>query len=376
MYMRMRALLRPNRILASSLAFGFVFMTLLSVGTVRADTMTKPYFKVFGSDVFIGGGFNQGNTGSNCTTNYQYGGGGDPNSGGIFSFARDSGGKGAGGSSSQYGAFATGQIQGDSSGNGFYSGGAQGGAVSHSYSTFANTSASNWGGSFDGSISQSDCIPDYYARLSTYKTVGNWDATDGTPANGVFKATASGGPYTLVTKNTTINSGRSVTVYVDGNVYIDHNITYNLDNVDNVPKFAVVAKGSIYIDPGVTQLDGVFIAQPATADMSADDGDIWTCHGASSNQVLYSYPAFISACANKLVINGALIAKQVNLTRINGNLAGSNNNEDSLNNAKSSGNIAEVINFTPEMVIGGPFFNPPTVTNFKVQSLIGLPPIF
>jgi hypothetical protein len=365
-----------NRFMASCAVLTLILAVFASAGIARADTVTKPYFKAFGGDVFVGGAFNQDTTGTNCSTNYQYATTADPNAGGVFAFAKDSGGKGAGGASSQYGLVALGNVQGDGSGNGFYSGGSQAGAVSHSYATFANTSASSWGGGFEGGVPQSSCIPDYYGKLAAYKTTSTWNQSDSSPSAGVFKVSAGGGLYTLINQDTNIPVGRSVTVFVDGNVYINHNITVSLDRVDNVAKFALVAKGSIYIDPAVDRLDGLYIAQPAGTDMAADDGDIWTCHGANSDQVLYSYPAFIAACANKLTINGALIAKQVNLTRDNGNVSGASTSEDSLSSANGSNNIAEVINYTPAMVIGGPFFNPPTVSNYKVESLISLPPVF
>ncbi|HVX58599.1 MAG TPA: hypothetical protein VG964_02585 [Candidatus Saccharimonadales bacterium] len=375
--MRVLRFADANRILASGLSFGLVFTILLSTGVVRADTVTKSYFKAFGSDVFIGGAFDADASNSNCTANYQYATGADPDAGGIFAFAKDSGGKAAGGASSQYGAFALGDIQGDASGNGFYSGGAQAGSVSHSYSTFANTSASSWGGSFEGNVPQSSCIPDYYDKLSSYTSVSSWNQGDSTPPDGVFKATAPvGNPYTLINQDVNIRNGRSVTVYVNGNVYINHNITYTLNTVDDVPKFALVVKGSIYIDPAVSELDGLYIAQPAGTDLTADDGDIWTCHGANSDQVLYSYPAFIAACASKLTVNGSLVAKQVNLTRDNGNISSATTSEDALSAAQGSNNIGEVINYMPTMVIGGPFFNPETVNNYKVESLISLPPVF
>lgn len=373
----MRALYQPiSRLLFSGLACAFSMAVILSAGVARADTVTKPYFKAFGGDVFTGGAFNQGTGGDNCSTNYQYAGGGDPNAGGIFAFARDSGGKAAGGASSQHGAFALGDIQGNSSGFGFYSGGAQAGSVSRSYSTFANTSTTSWGGSFEGSVPQSSCIPDYYdlKKPSSTNALGG-GGLPAQPASGSYSA--SGSPYHLDDAGAVnIKPGVDVTIYVDGSVYIKNNITYTLDSVDNVPKFALIVKGSIYIDNNVSELDGVYIAQPTTNDMSSDDGDIWTCHGTSSTQVLYNNPALIAPCASKLTVNGALIAKQVNFTRDNGNVTSANTSEDSLSGANSSDNIGEVINYSPSMIIGGPFFNPKTVTNFKVESLVSLPPAF
>lgn len=368
-----------NRILASGLTFGLVFAALLSTGVVRADTITKPYFKTFGSDVFIGGAFNADISNSNCTNNYQSPAStspSDPDAGGIFALARDSG-SGYVGASGQYGVFGLGDIQGDSSGNGFYSGSAQGASVGHSYSTFANTSSSSWGGSFEGNVPQSNCIPDYYDKLSTYTSVSNWNQNNATPSDDVYKATApTGSPYTLINQDISVRNGRSVTIYVNGNVYINHNIIYSLNTVDDVPKFALVVKGSIFIDAGVTQLDGLYIAQPAGTDLSADDGDIWTCHGSTNDQVLYNNPALISECDKKLTVNGALIAKQVNLTRDQGDIGSASTAEDGLSVAQGSNNIAEVINYMPTMIMGGPFFNPETVNNYKVESLISLPPVF
>ena len=78
-----------------------------------------------------------------------------------------------------------------------------------------------------------------------------------------------------------------------------------------------------------------------------------------------------SACRTKLTLNGAVVAKQVNLLRSNGDVASATAGE-----ASSSGNIAEVFNFTPEMVIGGGFFNSAAVNQYKIESLISLPPVF
>lgn len=366
---------KPNRVLLSGLALGLVLTISLSSGIVRADTVSRPYFKTFGSDIFSGGAFTSSINDTSCSSNYQYANSANPDDGGIFAFAKDSSGKAAGGASSQYAAFATGPVQGTSgSGLGLYSGGSQAGSVSFNYSTFANNSGSSWGGSFDGSVPQSDCIPDYYDKLSAYKTTTSWSPSSSSPVSNVYTANSAGDSYTLLNQDMTITSGRSVTIYVNGNVYINHNISYNLDTVDDVPKFVLVAKGDIYIDPSVTHLDGFYIAQPATSDFAKDDGNIWTCHGASSDEVFYNYTALISACNNKLTINGALVAKQVVLTRVNGDIGNASTGEDSSGGAGN--NVAEVITYSPEMVIGGPFFNPPTVTNFKVESLISLPPVF
>ncbi|HEU5004989.1 MAG TPA: hypothetical protein VFT49_02815 [Candidatus Saccharimonadales bacterium] len=376
--MSKRQIVGLNRLLLSGLASLLLVATMSFGATASADTVTKSYFKSFGSDVFIGGAFNTSTKGNSCNANYQYATASNPNDGGVFAFAKDNGGKAAGGASSQYGAIALGPVQGNAGSSiGFYSGGAQAGSVSHSYTTFANTaSGSSWGGGFEGNVPQSSCIPDYYdLKIPKSPTALGAGGLPGAPTTGSYSATGS--PYHLDDGGAVnIAAGVQVTVFVNGPVYITHNITYTLDKVDNVPKFALIAKGSIYIDPSVSELDGVYISQPATSNFASDDGNIWTCHGATSDQVLYSYPAFLTACSNKLTVNGAFIAKQVILTRINGDVTGASTGEDNLGGALGSGNIGEVINYSPAMIMGGPFFNPSTTNTYKVESVTSLPPIF
>lgn len=356
---------------------------------------TKPYFKAFGGDVMTGGWYSAATT---CDTspasNYQdpsysnvgAGIGADNRNGGILSYAKESGsGNSAGGSSSQFAAFAAGLIEGsDAQQYGFYSDGAQAANPTPKNAlSFANTaSGAPWGGYYEGSVRQSNCIPDYYAKKPTNPTPTPLVAPlPANPATGAYSASSAvNSTFTLTNTNVTIPRGVKVTVYVSGNVFINNNIVYDLNTVNDVPKFALVVKGNIYIGAGVTQLDGAYIAQPSTnssTTVASDDGDIWTCHDNNTNAVLYSYPAFVTSCsANKLVVNGALIAKQVNFLRLKGDVAGASTNEDTLSNALSSSNIAEVINYTPEMVIGGPFFNQPKPTGLPIDSIISLPPVF
>lgn len=368
-------------------------MVLGPAVSASADNPAKPYLKTFGSDVMSGGWFS---TGSDCSTdpssNYQdpsYNPTGGPNArnGGILTYAAKQGSGAYSGSSSQYAAFSAGMVEGvDASNYGFYSDGAQvaSGSTAEAGLTFANSDGSNpWGGYSEGSVRQANCIPDYYAK----KPVSTGSASDLTSAigqgsNAYYINAGSGSVATLTNDSTAtqIPAGESITIYVNGNVYIGGNITYAAHDATNVPKFAIVAKGSIYIGAGVTELDGVFVAQPANNKDTTpgdDDGDIWTCHDNTTNPVLYSYPAFVASCsANKLTVNGALIAKQVIFMRLKGNVSGASDSEDSLSGANSSSNIGEVINYTPEMDMGGAFFNQTQSTNLPVDSLISLPPIF
>ena len=181
------------------------------------------------------------------------------------------------------------------------------------------------------------------------------------------------------------SDGRSITIFVDGNAYIADNITYRSNySVDDIPRFALVARGNIYIGPGVTRLDGLYIAQPVNptniSAINADSGVIWTCHANDNNPVLDTFPN--DFCRQGLLVNGAFIAKQINMLRIRGDVAAapspsSAGSEEQLESALSSNNIAEVFNYPPEMLVGGPFFSQPASTGDpRVQSLISLPPVF
>ena len=360
------------------------------IASVPVLAATKPYFKAYGADVFSGGWYSSG-TSCDTATNSRYqdfqysdpasGFVRDDRSGGILSFAKEDGaGRSTGGASSQYGTFSLGIIEGsDPASYGFYSTGALAAAAptSRNLLTFANdgSSASVWGGKFDGPYRQSNCIPDYYGKLPNPAPgglpPGGLPSTLDSSASGSYTAAAGGGTnYTLNTSAVTLKPGTKITLYINGNVFIGQNIVYQLDKVDNVPKFALVAKGNIYIDPSVTQLDGLYIAQPTAG---IDGGDIWTCHPNNTDVVRYTYP---SGCTNQLVVNGALIAKRVEFLRVKGDVAGASTSEDTLSGGVGNPNIAEVVNYSPAMVVGGPFFNPAPANGLPIDSIISLPPVF
>lgn len=368
-------------------------ITSFSVPAAVANAASKSYFKAFGSDVMTGGWFASGSSCDTSTSsNYQdpyytaTGYAADNRTGGILTYAKENGsGQAAGGASGQYGVYSLGSIEGsDTNSYGFYSDGAQAGKVSRAYLTFSNTGLSStyWGGSFDGSVRQSSCIPDYYSKVPTNPPPPAISTLTSNTASGTYSASAGAGTNFSLT-NSDVNlgtdpggAGKRITIYVNGNVYIGNNITYTLDKENDVPKLTIIAKGNIYIDANVTQLAGWYIAQPATNNSStpsADDGNFWTCHPNNTSQLFYTYAG---NCSKKLVIDGAITAKQVNFMRTNGDVSSASTSEDNVSNALGSNNIAEVINYIPAMVIGGPFFNQPAPTSLPVDSLISLPPVF
>ena len=217
----------------------------------------------------------------------------------------------------------------------------------------------------------SHCLPDYFGTKQNSLQAYNGDVSTYSGLSGQYIFN-NGGVTTMNSVPVSISPGQKLTFFVNGNVYIGGNITYAAGySADNVPKFALVVRGNIFIDPAVSRLDGLYITQPDTTSAAtiSNSGIIWTCHANAADPPTAAYVN--SACHNKLTFNGAVIAKQVNLLRVNGDVASAPAGESS-----GSGNIAEVFNFTPEMVIGGGFFNSPVSNKYKIESLISLPPVF
>jgi hypothetical protein len=342
----------------------------------------QPYFKSFGADVMTGGWWNSG-SGCDTSTSGKYQDdsypAGNTTTGGILAYASQDASSHPIGSSSQYGAISLGAIDGNAGPHyGFYSDGAAvaAGATGVNLLSFANTTG--WGGLFQGTVRQGHCIDDYYTLKMPKTAPSTLASLSSSTATGIYSASAA--IYNLSNADVTIAAGKQITIFVNGSVYIGHNILYAAGlTADNIPKFAIVAKGSIYVDPAVSELDGVYVAQPdaSASAVTADTGVIWSCHPNNNQTPLYVYPTF--NCRSKLTLNGAFIAKQINLLRIGQDVSTSSTTEDSLSSALASSNISEVLNYHPSIPLSGPFFVDPTdATNLrmKVDSLISLPPIF
>lgn len=136
------------------------------------------------------------------------------------------------------------------------------------------------------------------------------------PAAGNYKRTGN-----LRLNGGTVNGATAI--FVDGNVYLNGNITYSSTNADgsswstgHIPSLVIVATGNIYIDPNVTRLDGVYEAQQKT-DGSA--GYIYTCATAVSNNIFKANSDF-TGCHNQLMVTGSFKAAKVKLLRTFGTL--------------------------------------------------------
>lgn len=114
-----------------------------------------------------------------------------------------------------------------------------------------------------------------------------------------------------------IPAGSHITLYVNGNVYIDGNINYNYPanlstNTAALPSFTLIVQGNIYIDPSVTVLNGLYIAETSTSSTSTTNtGTIYTC--ANSDGPISSH--YYSTCLNQLIVYGSFQANQVDLER-------------------------------------------------------------
>lgn len=202
---------------------------------------------------------------------------------------------------------------------------------------------------FGGGFNAISCPPDYFT----------------TPPNGPFILTHNGdysvGAFT-VPKNT------PQAIYVIGNIRITGNITYINDNtwtVGHIPSLAVIATGNIYIDPGVTELHGLYVAK----------GTIYTCGGggaapfsrASDSQIAGSTGPDL--CNKRLNIFGGFVASQVKLLRSINSLKDGDPNEP-----YKTSKAAEIFMFSPEEWLTNSAL-PPGSSSGDYDSIASLPPI-
>ncbi len=302
----------------------------------------QPYLKVYGGDVMIGASptYSSTNNSSSCAPN--------PN-GGIYSWNSDS--PKYFGAGTEYAVQALGQIEGFAS--------AQSSTSSPPTDlSFANTGVNTtspiYGGSFGASTEDCDFTSDLVGLTPQ-------------PGSNV---------------NPPNNVSGVVTIYATGDVYISNNILYCIAadttakntcptekwaNPSQIPYFKlVVVGGNIFIDHNVTELDGLYVAEPKTSSSGSVGGTIYTC--ATKTPLAYSpftIGNYFSTCSNQLNIYGSFIAQQVQFLRTFGSVG--NDKNDKL----SSSNAAEVFDYTPEMWL--PRSN--TVTNNGYSAITSLPPV-
>ena len=195
----------------------------------------------------------------------------------------------------------------------------------------------------------------------------------GTPLNGLNGSYRANGPVTIPAS--TIPTGAHITLYVTGNVSITGDIGYSnatWTSRTQIPSLRIIANGSIFVDAGVRNLEGLYAAIPDAGYDTRDNtfaspvkGTFITCaHGFTSFDPATwndaATPTYKSACTQSLTINGGVIANQVWMLRLAGDLG--------------TGIAAEVINYTPEMWLA---IDPaqPVAVDMSYQSIVSLPPV-
>jgi hypothetical protein len=344
----------------------------------------EPYIQVFGADASAGGGF-----GSQCVST----------KGGIYTYY-NSGATPPSGSGVQIGALAIGPI------NGFSSALLRGSApTGPSGAAFANSQPTETGNSgfVGGSMGGSRCIRDYFASkpADTSVDVTNATSLNLSPPSGFptpYKYTKYYKPNGGTTGTLTINGGTisnnvDAAIYVEGNVYISSNITFaqsDWGSIESIPSLYIIVKGGdIRIAPGVTRLDGLYIAQPKSGGGGSvgAGGNIFSC--ADSGPITAD---LLASCRSQLVVNGAFVAQKVHLLRSFGSLRDSYPGEHIGGSrpidhqvCSDSGAVplatnscaAEIFNFGPEMYLSHPAVTPssgPTKGTYDYAT--SLSPIF
>ncbi len=234
--------------------------------------------------------------------------------------------------------------------------------------SFANTIL--FGSLFGGSLADGiiPCPTDYYDTLKNVTP----DPIVLTIASGTIDtktAWFSNGALTITTPFGTppIALGKRPIIYVNGDAYIAGNIKLagGATTIDDMPNFYLVVKGNIYIAPGVSQLDGVYVAQP---DSAGNRGKIYTCAFPDLLPNTWRPPnatnELNTICKSTLTVKGAFIAKELKLYRSIGTL--------------SANTPAETFNASPATWLATPCAISESCTpggNAGYDAITSLPPI-
>ena len=326
----------------------------------------QPYVSAFGADVIATAGL--ADIEGSCT--------GAP---GIISTLFDSSNNRNRGSGTQFAALAMTQI------NGFASAKMRTDAPTPTRGlSFSNDDSS---AEYGGSHPITKCSWDYFAQMpsdiievsDSALTAANLNSSAYEYIN-VTNTTASA--IRIATNVTEIRKNSNRTVYIEENdAFIFRNITFeDWDNLDEIPSFYLVVRGNIYIHSSVTQLDGIYIAQP---DESGNGGNIYTCATQTGDGPVsaYSVTEMFNNCQNSLQVNGAFIANTLYLNRhAASSLRLGNQSEFPYggNNPACDQPVcaAEIFNFSPEIYLNNPLLPPTSVPGqSRYDSITSLPPV-
>ncbi len=212
------------------------------------------------------------------------------------------------------------------------------------------------------------------ANVGSGAAGSTWGGGFGTPSGmlpPVFSTTGATALPATWTGYANVPASLRRTYVATGNLYITGNVTYasgSFGSVATIPRIRVIATGNIYIAPGVSQLDGEYIA----------GGTIYTCGNPSWGDVPNATTnIYNTGCNSTLTVNGSLVGSAVKLTRLAGTLRAATDDEMRWNGSSypNRANIAEVINFTPEIYLSNPGGTIDFPAGSRYDSIIALPPV-
>ena len=339
--------------------------TLTSISGCSGPVVNEPYFKVFGGDISVGGGF--GNSCTNITSAGIFGWNVGSNSTGVYDATTQA----YAGAGAQYLLSSPGIQSGVTSNqnNPHAAFPALSSSSSPVPDPFGLTLANDSNG--PGVSGFINCLHDYYSSLPATQLSFASPTTSLDGSNGTYKVD---GDLTITKSN--ISRSKIVTVYVNGNLDISDNINFvngngnsNVDAtytaVNQIPSLIFIVSGNIYISNSVTNISGLLIAQPTG---SGSGGNIYDC---SVNFAQVSTNQLYTSCNNQLTVNGSFIADKVVLNRTNSSLRSSSNTE-----TNTRTNASEIFNYSPAFWMSTSL--PQSITSSTsagYDSLINLPPV-
>ena len=228
-----------------------------------------------------------------------------------------------------------------------------------------NSLGARWNG---GPPSPASVPAQYLFATSTAYTGGALPGTTGYYTSS--GATISGGSISNTSNKVTINNTGDL--YITGNISAEPlpasiNTGAAFDGAA-IPVVLLITNGNIYIRNNVTEIDAILIST---------NGTVFTCAtGTTPTEVArnqWSRSSALGGCANKLLIKGALGAREIRFARSVGTRLMAAAGE-SYSQTQGNTTAAESIYFPPYLYFASPYLNNPG--NSTYQSLFNAPPLF
>ena len=228
-----------------------------------------------------------------------------------------------------------------------------------------NSLGARWNG---GPPSPASVPAQYLFATSTAYTGGALPGTTGYYTSS--GATISGGSISNTSNKVTINNTGDL--YITGNISAEPlpasiNTGAAFDGAA-IPVVLLITNGNIYIRNNVTEIDAILIST---------NGTVFTCAtGTTPTEVArnqWSRSSALGGCANKLLIKGALGAREIRFARSVGTRLMAAAGE-SYSQTQGNTTAAESIYFPPYLYFASPYLNNPG--NSTYQSLFNTAPLF